>query len=62
MEAVIEETQCNGGLVIPICRECHQEWKENKELRQKYQREAQLKFENMHNHEFFMQEFKKNYL
>lgn len=50
------------GLVIPICRECHQEWKENKELRIKYQKEAQLKFENKHNHEFFMQEFKKNYL
>lgn len=50
------------GLVIPICRECHQEWKENKELRIKYQKESQQKFENKYNHELFMQEFRKNYI
>lgn len=50
------------GLVIPICRECHQEWKTNKELRIKYQQEAQFKFEDQYDHELFMQEFRKNYI
>lgn len=50
------------GLVIPICRQCHIEYDLNKELRQKYQREAQKKFEEKYGHDLFMQEFKKNYL
>lgn len=50
------------GLVIPICRLCHIEYDLNKELRQKYQREAQEKFEEKYGHDLFMQEFKKNYL
>lgn len=62
LEVVTEENQWNGGLVIPICRECHQEWKINKELRIKYQKESQQKFENKYNHELFMQEFRKNYI
>ena len=62
LEVVTEENQWNGGLVIPICRECHQEWKINKELRIKYQKKTQQKFENKYNHELFMQEFRKNYI
>lgn len=50
------------GLVIPICRTCHTEYDLNKELRQKYQREAQKIFEEKYGHDLFMQEFKKNYL
>lgn len=50
------------GLVIPICRGCHAKWKTDKELRKKYQQEAQRIFEKEHSHELFMKEFKKNYL
>lgn len=50
------------GLVIPICRTCHTEYDLNKEFRQKYQREAQKKFEEKYGHDLFMQEFRKNYL
>lgn len=50
------------GLVIPICRSCHTEYDLNKNLRQKYQKEAQKKFEEKYGHELFMQEFRKNYL
>lgn len=50
------------GLVIPICRECHQEWKINKDIRIEIQQEAQKIFEKEHSHELFMTEFKKNVL
>ena len=50
------------GLVISVCRECHSQYDIDKELRNKYQKEAQLKFEEIHNHELFMKEFKKNFL
>lgn len=50
------------GLVIPICGDCHSEWHLSKELRQKYQQEAQLIFEKQYSHELFMAEFRKNYL
>lgn len=50
------------GLVIPVCRECHQKWKENENMREKYQQEAQKTFEKKHGHELFMTEFKKNVL
>ncbi|MCI8700030.1 MAG: hypothetical protein HFJ47_01650 [Clostridia bacterium] len=50
------------GLVIPICRGCHQEWKINKNMREEYQQEAQRIFEKEHGYELFMTEFKKNFL
>lgn len=50
------------GLVIPVCRECHTEYDINKELRLKYQQEAQKIFEEKFSHEMFMKEFKKNYI
>ena len=50
------------GLVIPICGDCHEEWKFNKELRKKYQQEGQQKFEEKYSHDLFMTEFRKNYL
>ena len=49
------------GLVIPICGDCHEEWKINKELQEKYQNEAQTIFEKEYSHELFMAEFKKDY-
>ena len=50
------------GLVIPVCRKCHSEYDINKELRLKYQQEAQRIFEEKYSHELFMKEFKKNKL
>lgn len=50
------------GLVIPICRECHNIWKTDKDMRKEYQQEAQKIFEKEHSHELFMREFKKNVL
>ena len=50
------------GLVLPICGDCHEEWKFNKELRRKYQQEGQQKFEEKYSHDLFMTEFRKNYL
>lgn len=49
------------GLVIPICRECHDEWDINEKLREQIQIEAQEIFEKEHSHELFMTEFKMNY-
>lgn len=50
------------GLIIPICRKCHQKYDLDIELRTKYMQEAQIIFEKKYSHELFMQEFKKNYL
>lgn len=50
------------GLVLPICGDCHEKWKFNKELRKKYQQEGQQKFEEKYSHDLFMTEFRKNYL
>jgi len=50
------------GLVIPICRKCHTEIDINQELKEKYQKEAQMIFEERYSHELFMTEFKKNYI
>lgn len=50
------------GLVIPICRKCHQKYDLDIELRTKYMQEAQIIFEKKYSHELFMKEFKKNYL
>ena len=50
------------GLVIPICGECHDKWKFDKELRQTYQGQAQEIFEEKYSHELFMKEFRKNFI
>lgn len=50
------------GLVIPICRECHNNYDLDINLRSKYMKEAQIIFENTYSHELFMKEFKRNYL
>lgn len=50
------------GLVIPVCRECHNKYDLDINLRSKYMKEAQIIFESTYSHELFMKEFKKNYL
>ena len=50
------------GLVIPSCRECHNKYDLDINLRSKYMKEAQIIFESIYSHELFMKEFKKNYL
>ena len=50
------------GLVIPICRQCHQEWKEGRYMREEIQLVTQIAFEKKYSHELFMKEFKKNFL
>lgn len=50
------------GLVIPICRECHNVWELDKDMRKEHQQEAQRIFEKKYSHELFMTEFKKNVL
>lgn len=50
------------GLVIPICRICHSEWKTNEEMRKKYQEEGKQKFYKLYSTEKFLKEFGKNYI
>lgn len=49
------------GLVLPICGDCHEEWKFNEVIRQKFQVQAQETFEEKYSHELFMAEFRKDY-
>lgn len=49
------------GMVIPICRICHDEWDTNEKLREQIQIKAQEIFEKEHSHELFMKEFKIDY-
>nr|DAQ61943.1 MAG TPA: Recombination enhancement function protein nuclease, DNase, HYDROLASE.4A [Caudoviricetes sp.] len=50
------------GLVIPVCRKCHDEWENNKELRKKIQKEAKEEFIKRNTKEKFRKEFGKNYI
>ena len=50
------------GLVIPICRVCHSEWKTNEEMRKKYQEDGKQKFYKLYSKEKFLEEFGKNYI
>lgn len=56
------QTSMRYGLVIPVCRECHSQYDLDKELRARYQIEAQQLFEEIHSHELFMYEFKRDYI
>ena len=49
------------GLVIPVCRKCHQRWKIDEILRQIIQTEAKQKFKETYAEEF-IKVFGKNYL
>lgn len=50
------------GLVIPVCRECHDEWDINEELRRKIQQKAKEEFIKENTKEKFREEFGKNYI
>ena len=50
------------GLVIPLCRRCHELIHKNSAVRRKWQEWAQRAFEKRYGHDKFMEVFRKNYL
>lgn len=50
------------GLVIPICRKCHELWKIDKELKLRIREEAKEKFYELYSKEKFLKEFGKFYI
>lgn len=50
------------GLVIPICRKCHNEWKTNKEIKETVRKEAKEKFYKLYSKEKFLEVFGKFYI
>lgn len=50
------------GLVIPICRGCHDEWDINEELRKQIQQKAKEEFIKRNTKEKFREEFGKYYI
>lgn len=55
-------TSMKWGLVIPVCRICHDKLDTDEKVRAEIQIKAQEKFEKDYSHELFMTEFKKNYI
>ena len=50
------------GLVIPICRKCHDLWKIDIQLKQKVREEAKQKFYKLYSKEKFLEVFGKFYI
>lgn len=50
------------GLVIPICRGCHDEWDINEEIRKQIQQKAKEEFIKRNTKEKFREEFGKYYI
>lgn len=50
------------GLMIPVCEICHDMFHKKPETNEPYKKEMQLRFEETHTHEEFMEIFKRNYL
>lgn len=50
------------GLVIPVCRECHDKWDISEELRRQIQQKAKEEFIKRNTKEKFREEFGKNYI
>lgn len=50
------------GLVIPICRKCHDLWKIDKELKKRVREEAKQKFYKLYSKEKFLEVFGKYYI
>lgn len=50
------------GMVIPLCRTCHERIHKDRLMRHECQSWAQKKFEDIYGHDKFMEIFKKNYL
>ena len=55
------QTSMKYGLVIPVCRKCHERWKIDKNLRQELQNEAKQKFKATYTAEF-IKVFGKNFV
>ena len=49
------------GLVIPMCRQCHTEYTNNRKMQLKWMKIGQRKFEELYE-EDFLSIFKRNYL
>lgn len=56
------QTSMKFGLVIPVCRKCHDLWKIDKELKKKIRKEAKEKFYKLYSEEKFLKEFGKFYI
>ena len=56
------QTSMKWGLVIPICRKCHDEWKTNKEIKEAVRKEAKEKFYKLYSKEKFLEVFGKFYI
>ena len=56
------QTSMKWGLVIPICRKCHGEWKINKEIKEAVRKEAKEKFYKLYSKEKFLEVFGKFYI
>lgn len=50
------------GLVIPLCRKCHEKIENNETLKKKWHKVAQKEFENYYKAKNFVQIFGENYL
>ena len=50
------------GLVIPLCRKCHEKIENDETLKEKWHKVAQKEFKNYYKSENFVQIFGKNYL
>ena len=50
------------GLVIPLCRKCHEKIENDESLKKKWHKVAQKEFKNYYKSENFVQIFGKNYL
>ena len=56
------QTCMKWGLVITICRKCHDEWKTNKEIKETVRKEAKEKFYKLYSKEKFLEVFGKFYI
>lgn len=58
----LRELSDKYGLVVPLCRDCHNELHHNKVMMAWSRAEGQRRFEAEHGREEFMRIFGKNYL
>ena len=56
------QTSMRYGLVIPLCRKCHEMIEKDETLKREWRKVAQKEFKNYYKSENFVQIFGKNYL
>ena len=61
-EGANRQQSMKHGLVLPLCRRCHQNIHSNNQLNLQYKRIGQSKFEETHTREEFIKIFKRNYI